>query len=425
MTLDRFEALLRAAIGLDAASIGSGALERAVRERAAACGCQDLDAYWSLVSGSNDERQLLIEAVVVPETWFFRDPAAFEALVALAKAHDATPLGHRPLRLLSAPSSTGEEPYSMAMALLDAGLAPARFAIDALDVSVRALEVARAGCYKKNSFRGADQAFRARHFAGDRLSESVRACVRFHHANLLELDGSRGEASYDAIFCRNLLIYFDRATQDRALAVLSSLLAERGALFVGPSESGLLLNHGFESLSWPMSFAFRRPPPRRQGDARPARAPAGRARPPMPPIGAAGRPATPRAAQRSVPLQAAAAAAPLRELRAAEPEPADSLEHARRLADLGDVAAARTCCERFVRAHGPSAEAFYLLGLLHDAADEATQAIEQYRRALYLDPQYHEALIHLAVLVEGRGDAAGARRLYERARRVASRSTGT
>src|SRR5690606_15514514 len=138
MTASRFEQLLDRAIGLNPLSVGSSAIERAVERRIKACDLADADAYWELVQQSHDELQELIEAVVVPETWFFRDPPAFAAMVRFVSER-ATHDRSRPQRLLSLPCSTGEEPYTMAMALLDAGVAPGCFRIDAVDVSARSI----------------------------------------------------------------------------------------------------------------------------------------------------------------------------------------------------------------------------------------------------------------------------------------------
>src|SRR5207249_345639 len=214
-------------------------------KRLLACELQETHAYWERVRASEAELQELIEAVVVPETWFFRDREAFAAL-ALTVYEDW--LGAHPeddLRLLSLPSSTGEEPYSMAMALLDAGFPANRFRVDAVDISARALARAGHAVYGKNSFRGNELGFRDRHFEatthGYRLSDAVRRQVQFQQGNLLAAGFLPGVESYDVIFCRNVLIYFDRAAQDRALTVLVRLLTPKGVLFVAPSETGLLI----------------------------------------------------------------------------------------------------------------------------------------------------------------------------------------
>jgi chemotaxis protein methyltransferase WspC len=100
------------------------------------------------------------------------------------------------------------------------------------------------------------------------------------------------------------------------------------------------------------------------------------------------------------------------------PDAASGIELARRLADQGRLADAAGHCEAHLREHGPSAEAFYLLGLVSDASGRTGEAVEQYRKALYLEPNHHEALIHLALLLQKQGDAAGAQRLQRRASRL-------
>lgn len=108
-TRPAFERLLQEAIGLDAASIGSGAVERAVRARMQACASSDLESYWQHVRNGGPELQLLIESVVVPESWFFRDRQAFVALAARAQQHRARHPQAR-LLVLSIPCAGGEEP---------------------------------------------------------------------------------------------------------------------------------------------------------------------------------------------------------------------------------------------------------------------------------------------------------------------------
>ena len=258
--------LLRETIGLDPDSIGQPAVERAIQERQAASGLSDARAYCARVLTSKDELQALVESVVVPETWFYRDPGAFDALSAVVR-HGALPMATEPLRLLSVPSSTGEEPYSMAMALLDAGVPSARFQVDAMDVSRLALDRAGAAVYGRNSFRGSGTLGRDHHFetapGGRRVCERVRRQVRFRHGNLLSSPFLPGRDRFDIIFCRNLLIYFDRPTQNRVIDGVGALLKPDGLLFVGSSEGGLALSHGYVSAKLPMAFAFRRSQPAR------------------------------------------------------------------------------------------------------------------------------------------------------------------
>lgn len=407
-----FEDLLKRTMGLDAVSIGAPAIERAVQQRVTACGMKSADVYLERARASADELQELIEAVIVPETWFFRDREAFAALARMVYEEWLRVHPDGALRVLSLPCSTGEEPYSMAMALLDAGFPAERFRIDALDISTRALAFARRGVFGRNSFRGGDLDFRERHFtsagSGWQLGEAVRKQVEFRQGNLLDAHLQPGAETYDVIFCRNLLIYFDRATQDRAIANLTQLLAPKGWLFVGPSETGLLLSHAFVSAKVPLAFAFR---------------PAGAVPPPAPPSNGH------RAHRRAPPP--ARVATPAREMpfssvtgraSAAVAEPPAKkkreLEHAMQLADQGHLVEAAKECAAHLQAHGPSAKAFYVLGLVRDASGSHADAAEFYRKALYLDPQHHETLVHLAFLLDGQGDKAGAKVMNDRARRL-------
>src|SRR4029079_2810951 len=178
------------------------------------------------------ELQALTEAVVVPETWFFRDRHAFTTLARIVPdewlpAHPAGVVSR-----LSLPCSTGEEPYSMAMALLDATVPANRFRVDGVDISGRHIAQGVRAVYGRNSFRGGELRFRDRHFeltaGGYQVREDVRQQVRFEQGNLFAADFLPGVGIYDVIFCRNVLIYFDRPTQDRALAVVNRLLQAGG-----------------------------------------------------------------------------------------------------------------------------------------------------------------------------------------------------
>ncbi|HEX2011785.1 MAG TPA: protein-glutamate O-methyltransferase CheR, partial [Roseateles sp.] len=233
--IEQVEQLLHRLIGLDTGSVGRPLLARALQRRMTACGAADSAGYWQRLQQSLDERQALVEAVVVPETWFFRYPESFAILGAQAQARRLALAGARPLRLLSLPCASGEEPYSAAMCLLDAGFAAGDFRIDALDVSARVIAAARQARYGANAFRSSDLAFRERHFQaegdGYRLNETVRQAVSFGIGNLLDPALQTGAPVYDFLFCRNLLIYFDAPTQRRALERLERLLDPAGVLF--------------------------------------------------------------------------------------------------------------------------------------------------------------------------------------------------
>ncbi|MBE0545584.1 MAG: hypothetical protein IH623_29965 [Verrucomicrobia bacterium] len=461
--MNRLEQKLREEIGLDPAAIGRAVFARTVRRRLTTLGLDGLSEYLQLLESSALEREELIEALVVKETWFFRDREPFHAFARLAREWLAQHPGET-LRALSVPCATGEEPYSLAMALLDAHVPPERFTIDAADLSQRALAQARQAVYGKNSFRGADLGYRARHFtpipclpdrpaSGYALNPQVRERVRFHPANLLGADfignaeGTRLKAEggpagikplafslqpYPFVFCRHLLIYFDRATQARALAKLADLLPPRGWLFVGPAEMPLATAHGFVSAKLPMAFACQKA----ESPAATGSPDAGQRLPVSSlktnrvesPISPLLKPtedlATPCAAPAALRWQGRiedgrskmAPVHPPSSILHPLPVPS-SLLLARELADAGRHEDAVALCETHLRQQGPSAEAYYLLGLIGEARGE-TQAINYYRKALYLAPNHYEALRQISLLLEKNGDRDGARNFRHRAERV-------
>lgn len=408
----RFFDFLKERIGLDVASVGPAIIERAVRQRCNALYARSSDEYWQKLQGSRDEQQALIEAVIVPETWFFRYPESFATLVKLAKARLAQIKGMRALRLLSLPCSTGEEPYSIAMALLDGGLAPHQFKVDGLDVSPLSVERAKAALYGKNSFRGQPIEFRERHFNPEegeryRLSERVREQVRLQVGNVLDPGLLASEPAFDFVFCRNLLIYFDQPTQRQVFEVLKRLTHEEGVLFIGPAEGSLLGRLGMRSIGIPQSFAFSR-------HHEPEPAPVVLPQPlPLPvPVRSVVPPAP-----RPRPFARRPVAAPLSDGALMESDAASLLATIAALANEGKSAEARAACERYLQQHEPVAQVFYWLGLLSDVAGNAMEAQGYYRKALYLAPQHPEALAHLGALLASQGDLAGAQRLQERAAR--------
>ncbi|CAB3856327.1 CheR family methyltransferase [Achromobacter mucicolens] len=422
--IEEFSGLLKRRMGLDSGSIGQAAVERAVRHRMHAAGVDDEQDYLMRVQAWPDEMQQLIEAVIVPETWFFRYPESQVAMATLARERLFAPgCEGRVLRVLSVPCSSGEEPYSIAMALLDAGVPAHRFQVDAVDISVRMVEFAQRAVYGRNSFRGGDLAFRDRHFSevpeGHQLAARVRGQVRFQPGNLFDPNLLAGAAPYDFVFCRNLLIYFDMATQERAVQVLRRFAREDGLLFVGPAETSLLTGRRLPAVPLARSFAFRATPAAPAELPTPARAPLAGQRPLVHAWTPPRRPVAQAPAPRLPVPHAAIADAP--SAQGAGQAAQASLREIAALADLGRVRDAMAQCQAHLDIHGASAEALHLQGLLLDAQGQSRQAQAAYRKALYLDPNHREALLHLAALVASDGDQEGARRLQARAARGEAR----
>ncbi len=332
------------------------------------------------------------EAIAVPETWFFRGGEPFALLAEFAAS------APRPLRVLSAPCSTGEEPYSIAITLLEAGLSRDEMEIDAVDISARALKAAARAVYRKASFRHPMPGLVEKYFRqtgeGFELDQRIAKLVRFRQANLLEPFGAA--APYHVIFCRNLLMYLHDEARRSLVGRMRALLEENGALFTGPSELALFLQASFVRIAHPRSFACRKSAARQ--DAPAIEIPA---RPPTRELPRLARPVS-----RSAAPPASSSA---------KPETPPRLEDARRLADQGRLEEAAVICRRLE----PSAEAFCLLGLISQSSDRFDEAEECYRKALYLDPKHEDALVHMSLLRKSRGDADAGARFHRRARRAA------
>ena len=209
-----------------AAGVAAAALERREPPEALAA---------AVCAGERDARALLIEHVVVGETSFCRHPDQLALIGRLAASAPA------PVRVWSAGCASGEEAYSVAMALAEAGRRPGEDLVLGTDVSARALEVARAAAYGARALRFtpvhcADRWFGPPTADGARLvTPALAAGVRFAHHNLLTPEPPPG-APFDVVLCRNVLIYFEPARIGEALARLAAALVPGGALVLGPVE---------------------------------------------------------------------------------------------------------------------------------------------------------------------------------------------
>ena len=250
-----FERLLQDAIGLDAASVGTGAVERAVRARMQAGVAADLDAYWQCVRHPGPEQQLLIESVVVPESWFFRDRQAFVALAAEAHEQRARHPQAR-LRVLSLPCAGGEEPYSIAMTVAETfGGFNTPVSIIASDLDTNVLATADKGVYAMDRVERLSPERLKRFFLKGSGSQEgfaavrpeLRRMVQFQPVNLLDATYPV-KGPLDVIFCRNVMIYFDKPTQYKILSRYAPMMQEDGLLFAGHSESFLHAADLFRSL---------------------------------------------------------------------------------------------------------------------------------------------------------------------------------
>jgi chemotaxis protein methyltransferase CheR len=219
----------------------------------------DLDGYREYCEllrapGSADELQLLIDRISTNHTHFFREIKHFEFIEnKILPAWRANPSARgATFRVWSAASSTGEEAYTIAIHLAEK-LAPAAsgaWLIEGTDISTRVLDIARQGIYEAEKLASVNAEQVRRHFqkgSGEwegsyRVKREVRERIQFHHLNLLEPPYPFTQP-FHLIFCRNVMIYFDRPTQTSLVSHLAEKLVPGGHLFVGHSESLSAIQH--------------------------------------------------------------------------------------------------------------------------------------------------------------------------------------
>jgi chemotaxis protein methyltransferase CheR len=245
MTLDiqPFKALVKEHCGLVLDANGDEKLRQALTERILALAIQPA-AYYSRLLSEDAEFKELINLLTINETYFFREPEQIRLLVdrlapRLLTAHG----GMTPVRILSAGCSSGEEPYSLVMALMDKyGESVAHlFSFAAGDIDSTVLAKAREGRYTDFSFRGVSSTVRNRYFDKDKhsnlLKEHIKNRVVFHELNLLADTFPPALSGFDVIFFRNVSIYFDTPTRKIIQQNLASLLKQDGFLVIGTAET--------------------------------------------------------------------------------------------------------------------------------------------------------------------------------------------
>ncbi|WP_455209054.1 CheR family methyltransferase [Kaarinaea lacus] len=434
MPFPSIKKLLHQKIGLNASSVGDSSIERAVKHRLAENKIDNIKTYYELLLVNATELAELVEEVVVPETWFFRNNTPFDAFREyITKTIEPKLQAGEKIRILSIPCASGEEPYSVAICLHHAGFALDKIAIDAVDISKRALTKAKRAIYGRNSFRGVDQEIQDIYFkkggAGYRLIEEIRDVVNFQQGNFLVGPLSPQADYYDAIFCRNLLIYFDRETQKVAMEKLHRALKERGALFVGHAETSQVTRDLFVQLYSARSFGYVK-----VSEATGRQSKRAMQLPQKIPDQwqsvfdqlarlTSGNGATAAKADAAKPR-------PKKEFTAKPPQatesvrPKISLTSVERLANQGKYADAIELCLTFLKQNPDSANGYYLLGLVKDLNGDSKAADIMLRKAIYLDPNHQQALVLAALLAEKRGDIEAALSYKRRAKRVAQRKPG-
>jgi chemotaxis protein methyltransferase CheR len=254
---ERFSKLVYEQCGIKLPGHKQSMLEARLRKRLRALGLASFEEYAEMIfSGREPEGELvkLIDVVTTNKTDFFREPAHFDFLIrtALPTLIEKDGAGtDRPLRIWSAGCSTGKEPYTLAMVLSEfrEGHPGFRFEILGTDISTDVLDKAVQGVYAEEKAAPIPPALCRKYLlkAKDperrqvRIVPELRSLVKFRRLNFMDADYGLREP-FDIIFCRNVLIYFDRATQERLLTRFAGYLESGRFLFLGHSETLLGLN---------------------------------------------------------------------------------------------------------------------------------------------------------------------------------------
>ncbi len=395
--------------GIKPESVGQNSWIRAIRRRMQALGMEKPRAYLQKVTATNSEFLELVELIVVPETWFFRERSALDFLATFAKSREDQEPG-KIWNILSMACASGEESYSIAMVLVDAGIPPAHFSIEGVDISKRALATAKAGVYGSNSFRSKATLMHKRHFdqteKGYAVHPGIKSRVKFFQANITTPQFAVGRRKYDVIFCRNVLIYFNSPIQKQVFDVCEQLLTDDGLIFYGPTESELARLAGFAALGPRNACAFHRREGLRKASWRDKVADLG---------------LRDAAAEREAPAVAIKAQTAIQGPVNAKHE---FLQKAERLADEGQIEESIELCNKFVEHYGANADAYYLLGALHLEARNDERASSFLQKALYLSPNHYDTLVNLALIAERQGNAEQAELFWRRAKKQFAEEEG-
>jgi len=263
-----FTALLRERSGLHFDDGTRFLVEKRIARRIEECDFGSFPSYlYQLRHGQGADVELanLIDLLTTHETYFFRERSQLDALVGeIIPELRAREASGRPVQIWSAGCASGEEPYSVVMLGLEAGLVPGRdFQVYASDISRTVLARARTGVYRETSFRDADTSLRLRYFARkdgvSKIADEIRRHVDFMHLNLVDEAKLSLLGTMDVILCRNVIIYFDLATKKRVMKTFHDKLRPGGCLLLGHSESLANVTSAFELKHLKRDLVYRRP----------------------------------------------------------------------------------------------------------------------------------------------------------------------
>jgi chemotaxis protein methyltransferase CheR len=240
---------------------------RRLRRRMEALGCSRLKDYYHILVTDIAGRELseLLNLLTTTETYFFRNTQqleSFEKEVIPTIIQKKRELGHTHLYLWSAGCSSGEEPYTLAMILLETipDIHRWKISIVATDINTQVITKAKEGLYSARSLRDTPRRYLMKYFTRQddqyRISDQVKRMISFRVGNLLDQKDSSLNQNLDCIFCRNVLIYFDIETCERVVKMFYEGLTRKGYLFLGHSESLYRITTIFKLLKLQHSLVY-------------------------------------------------------------------------------------------------------------------------------------------------------------------------
>ena len=243
-------------------------IDRRLEDRIAATGSLSFQAYFSLLRADADhEIEHLINSFTVNETYFYREDHQLRCMTSNLLAGIVT---HKPpgstVRIWSMPCSTGEEPYSIALWLMENWPQVDNYNVEIVgsDIDTRALKAAAEGVYGDRALMRLSRGIVSRYFkpvadGKHEIDEGLRDSIQFTRANMIDAQDMAGYRDFDLIFCRNVLIYFDDASRRQAAENLYDCLRPGGYICLGHSESMSRISPLFSVCRFPDAIVYQRP----------------------------------------------------------------------------------------------------------------------------------------------------------------------
>jgi len=407
-------------IGADVQLLGIKSVESAVLKGMKSYGYKNPETYGILLESDKTVYDSFVEDVVIPKTWFFRNKDSFlflknKYIKEWRESNKAI------LKVLSIPCSTGEEPYSIAATLFEGGLSKEQFHIDAMDISNKAIKFAECGIYLKTHTHMEDVNYSGKFlYKKDNrilVDDILKSQITFSHVNLLNMENI-SKRKYDLIFCRNVFIYFNDAARKKVIRNLENKLAKDGIIFTGHAELNIFLNAGLKKINFKNIFACREEiidgeelkPYKRKKIINKKRIIIDR------------KTTTVNTNNtNNTKIKSKLKKDEISDVKKSESDKREIsvFEEIEFYANKEDYVKAMELCNSYIDGNSePDAEIFCLRGLVNQLQGHFDAAENDFNKAIYLNPESYETLLHMSNLMERKGLMKKAQLFKNRAKRL-------